>query len=160
MSEKKPKKAWWIDQSSNFTGGISFGCEMPETVPQSRLDELEAVNKIAYEEPEEVEDVTASQVDALRSALISEREKNKELKDQIAKTPKGVKDARAEVKKLKAELKTLKEGPLKSDTAKDEELSASKKRITDLEGFLKDREDEVTQLKNDLEAATAPKGGK
>jgi predicted RNase H-like nuclease (RuvC/YqgF family) len=160
MAEKKPKKAWWLDQSSNFTGGVTYGDEMPEKVPQSRLDELEKIGKIAYEEPEEKEVVTASQIDKLRAALVKANDENAELKEIIAKTPKGVAAAKKEVKALTDELKTLKESSLKTDSAKAEELATAKSRITDLEGFLKEREEEVAQLKSDIEEATKPKGAK
>jgi predicted RNase H-like nuclease (RuvC/YqgF family) len=131
--EPKPKKAWWVNQSRNFSGGISYGDPMPENVPQSRLDELYEVEDIAYEEPEEKEEVTASQVDKLREKVVDLQQENADLKKQIEKTPKGVQAAKAEVKKLKAELKTFKESAVKSDPAKTQELAEAKARIVELE---------------------------
>ena len=159
MADKSKTKAWWIDTEGNL-GEFKFGDDITGLLTEEGLQQLVNLQQVGIEEPEEKEDIKGIQVENLRVKLKEAEEKIKEMADQIAKTPKGVSEAKSELKKLKAELKDLKSARTKSENAKSEELSGLKNRVTDLEGFLKDREDQVTELKTDLEAATAPKEDK
>lgn len=121
VKEEKLKRVWWIDQSSTL-GTASWGEEITALVTPKRAQEFVDLEKATYEKPEEKEEVTASQVDKLRTSLVTARDKIEELEKVISNTPKGVQAAKKEVKKLAGELKVLRESSLKTDNSKDVEI--------------------------------------